>query len=405
MPYEAPMKNPTPAPMFFASPEVPAPEIPASNITPADRPDVVLLFSGGLDSILAAKVLEGQGLKVRCLHCISPFFGDAGAVPRWRRVHGLDIVALDVSEDFAAMLRQRPKHGFGKVMNPCVDCKILLLRHARRHLEQVGARCLASGEVLGQRPMSQRRDTLHLIPREAGVRELLLRPLSARLLPPTPAEESGLVDRERLLGISGRGRTDQLELARTFGLKEIPTPGGGCRLTERENARRYWPVLTHRHADPASTDGELAADFRLADLGRQFWREENGRQYWCCVGRNNGDNKRLAAAARPGDALLSLNGLPGPLGLARDGARWPQTLLAEAAALVASYAPRAVAAGGATSMRLSLSEQTREMRVLPARQTGLWGEPAWEAVREAIRQEARQRLEQERHPPEKNGIS
>ena len=94
-------------------------------------PDVIVLFSGGLDSILAAKLLEDQGLKVRCLHCVSPFFGDEAALPRWRRLHNLDIASLDVSEDFAALLRRRPVHGFGKVMNPCVDCKILLLRHAR----------------------------------------------------------------------------------------------------------------------------------------------------------------------------------------------------------------------------------------------------------------------------------
>ncbi|MDO5484223.1 MAG: tRNA(5-methylaminomethyl-2-thiouridylate) methyltransferase, partial [Desulfovibrionaceae bacterium] len=135
-------------------------------------PDVILLFSGGLDSILAAKLLQEQGLRVRCLHCISPFFGDAEAVPRWRRIHGLDITCLDVGEHFTAMLLARPPHGFGKVMNPCVDCKILLLRHAHLYMETVGARLLASGEVLGQRPMSQRRDSLHLIPREAGVRDI-----------------------------------------------------------------------------------------------------------------------------------------------------------------------------------------------------------------------------------------
>ncbi len=288
---------------------------------------MIVLFSGGLDSILAARVLEEQGLRVRCLHCVSPFFGDAAALPRWKRLHGLDIVSLDVSADFAALLRRRPGHGFGKVMNPCVDCKILLLRHARLYMESVGARLLATGEVLGQRPMSQRRDTLHLIPREAEVDGLLLRPLCARLLPPIPAEENGLVDRSRLLGISGRGRGEQLALAARFGLREIPTPGGGCRLTERENARRYWPVLTH-----CAGDGEaLARDFALANLGRQFWRHLDGRQYWLAVGRNNADNKRLAAAAGPEDALISLTGLPGPLSLARAGAAWPRALLEEAA--------------------------------------------------------------------------
>ncbi|MGE9984038.1 tRNA(5-methylaminomethyl-2-thiouridylate) methyltransferase [Desulfovibrio sp. SGI.169] len=355
----------------------------------ASTPDVIVLFSGGLDSILAAKVLEEQGLRVRCLHCVSPFFGDAAAPPRWRRLYGLDVVSLDVSADFAALLRRRPDYGFGKVMNPCVDCKILLLRHARLHMESVGARLLATGEVLGQRPMSQRRDTLHLIPRDAGVTGLLLRPLCARLLPPIPAEEGGLVNRSRLLGISGRGRGEQLALAARFGLKEIPTPGGGCRLTERENARRYWPVLTRRAEDAEA----LARDFALANLGRQFWRRLDGRHYWLAVGRNNADNKRLAAAAAPEDALISLTGLPGPLGLARAGATWPRALLEEAAALTASYAPKAVAAGGLTALRATWRCGGLDMTAPPQRADTLWLEPSWEDARAEIREEARLRRE------------
>ena len=295
-------------------------------------PDIIVLFSGGLDSILAAKVLEDQGLQVRCLHCVSPFFGDAEALPRWRRLHGLDIVSLDVSTDFAALLRRRPAHGFGKVMNPCVDCKILLLRHARLYMETVGA---------------------------------------------------------RLLAISGRGRGEQLALAAHFGLKEIPTPGGGCRLTERENARRYWPVLTRRDGDGDA----LARDFALANLGRQFWRRLDGRDYWLGVGRNNADNKRLAAAAGPEDALLSLTGLPGPLGLAREGAAWPRPLLEEAAALTASYAPKAVAAQGLTALRADWRDGGQDLAVPPQRAGTLWSEPSWEEVRAEIREEARLRRE------------
>ncbi|WP_366140541.1 tRNA(5-methylaminomethyl-2-thiouridylate) methyltransferase [uncultured Desulfovibrio sp.] len=351
-------------------------------------PDVVLLFSGGLDSILAARVLAAQGLTVRCLHCASPFFGEPGAVPRWRRLHGLDIDVADVGEAFAALLRERPEHGFGKALNPCVDCKILLLRAARRHMESVGAKFLASGEVLGQRPMSQRLDTLHLIPREAGVRGLLLRPLCARHLPPTEAEESGLVDRERLLGISGRGRGDQLALAREFGLAEIPTPGGGCRLTERENARRYWCVLTRPPAG-APAGGPAARDFRLAGTGRQYWREAGGRWHWLCVGRNNRDNERLAQAAGPEDALLRLVGLPGPLALARGGLGWERPVLREAAALMAACAPRArdAARHGA---RVSVAVGALRLDVTPGEAPG-WGLPAWEDARGEIRAEMRDR--------------
>lgn len=355
-------------------------------------PQAIVLFSGGLDSILAAKVLEEQGLRVRCLHCHSPFFGEPSAVSRWRRRYGLDIDTLDVADDFCAMLRERPAHGFGKTLNPCVDCKILLLRRARQYMEGVGAAFLATGEVLGQRPMSQRRDVLNVIRREAGVGGILLRPLSARLLEPTPMEESGLVDRERLPAISGRGRQGQLELARHFGLTDIPTPGGGCKLTEKENARRYWPVLAHL---PAPDSG----DFALANLGRQFWYEEDGRRYWLAIGRNGGDNQALQAATRAGDARIFLADIPGPLAVGRLGSKWPEHILAAAAALMASYSGRAVReAGEAGTVGVRAQWHTAEGqtgswqgRIMPARE-GIWQEPLWEPAREAIRAEQKIRL-------------
>lgn len=346
-------------------------------------PDIIVLFSGGLDSILAAKILEKQGLSVRCLHCTSPFFGEPGAVDSWKALYGLDVVVRDVGEDFAAMLRARPAHGFGKALNPCVDCKILLLRTARHYMEEQGARALATGEVLGQRPMSQRRDALHLIMREAGVGDVLLRPLCALHLPPTAVEQSGLVDRSRLLDIWGRGRSAQLELAREYGLADIPAPGGGCRLTERENACRYWQVLT-RLSRPHS------GDFALANMGRQFWHCANDAHYWLCVGRNSADNERLARAAGPEDALLRLRDMPGPLALARGGALWPGEILRSAAGMAASYAPRAVAAG-TVHVHMRRGEEVEDAEVLPARRSDIWGEPAWEEVRSQIRAEARER--------------
>lgn len=167
-------------------------------------PHAFALFSGGLDSILAARLIMEQGLVVRCLHFVTPFFGKPQLIPHWEKVYGLEVEAVDVGEAFVRLLRERPAHGFGKVMNPCVDCKILMMRKARELMKKWGASFLISGEVLGQRPMSQRRDTLNVIRRDAEVKESLLRPLSAQLLDPTAPEISGLVDRNKLLGIFGR---------------------------------------------------------------------------------------------------------------------------------------------------------------------------------------------------------
>lgn len=350
----------------------------------SDSPQIIVLFSGGLDSLLTAKLLERQGLAVRCLHFYSPFFGGETVAARWRKIYDLDIATQDVGPQFAAMLRQRPEHGFGKVLNPCVDCKILLLREARKYMESVGAKALASGEVLGQRPMSQRRDTLNVIMRDAAVADILLRPLCAKHLPPTPVEESGLVDRSRLLGIWGRGRTEQLSLAKEYGIKEIPTPGGGCRLTERENARRYWLVLT-RLPEPS------ASDFTLANLGRQFWHSEGQNHYWLCVGRNSADNDLLAAAAGPDDLVLRMRDMPGPLALARNGALWPEDVLRTACQMTASYAPKAVATGGDVFVRARRGEEFTDVSVPTQRCEDLWNEPAWDEIKGVIRAEARER--------------
>jgi hypothetical protein len=340
--------------------------------------DALALFSGGLDSILATKVIQAQGLRVLGLHYVSPFFGKQHLLGHWRRTYGIEVAPIDVRRAFLDMLR-RPAHGYGKHLNPCVDCKILMLRHARGLLPEYGAQFLVSGEVLGQRPMSQRADTLNLIRKDAGVKELLLRPLSAQKLDPTPMEQNGLVDRSRLPGLWGRGRTGQLELAAHFGITDIPTPAGGCRLAEAEPAARYLPLLIHA-ADPGPDD------FSLTHLARQYW----AGPYWLSIGRNERNNLALEAAARPGDILLRLKDVTGPLALARqyapaapspdcDPQAWPAHVLADAAAFAASYSPRARAeaeAGRSVSVLVMRDGQVDELVVTPARQTPLgWSEP------------------------------
>ncbi|MDR2054810.1 MAG: tRNA(5-methylaminomethyl-2-thiouridylate) methyltransferase [Desulfovibrio sp.] len=341
-------------------------------------PDVIVLFSGGLDSLLAANLLRRQGLSVKCWHAFSPFFGKPGARDFWRKTYGLDVHTEDVGEAFAAMLRQGPSHGFGKVLNPCVDCKIHLLRRAKMYMESVGGRFLASGEVPGQRPMSQRRDVMRVIAREAGVADILVRPLGAGLLEPSLPEREGLVDRTSLASISGRGRAGQLALAARFGITIIPTPAGGCRLTERENARRYWPLLT-RLALPTSVD------FALANLGRQFWARDREASFWLCVGRDKEDNERLARAAEAGDALLSLRDMPGPTALARGGARWPSGIMLRAANLTAACSPKAVAGGRTAAVCVKTGEEEQTLAANPERAAFFESPPPFGLVRDERR--------------------
>jgi hypothetical protein len=366
--------------------------------------DAVALFSGGLDSLLAARMIQSQGLLVKCLHFVSPFFGKPAVVPHWREVYGLDITAVDIGDAFAAMLAKRPANGFGSVMNPCVDCKILMISKARELMASYGAKAIISGEVLGQRPMSQRRDTLNIIRRDSGTRGILLRPLCALHLEETEAEKSGLVDRAKLGALFGRGRKGQMELAARFGITEIPTPAGGCRLTEKENGRSYWPVLRHNPAPKGN-------DFTLAGVGRQFWSFASpGTPLWLCVGRNHAENEKLVELARPGDRLFKTSSFPGPISLARalPGQAWTDEALAAAAAFTASFSPRAVrfaqensatvpvkTAGGDDPVAVTQLIEDAEapaLAVVPDRVTPLaWQGYAWEKAREEMRADARSR--------------
>ncbi|MDO5537107.1 MAG: tRNA(5-methylaminomethyl-2-thiouridylate) methyltransferase [Desulfovibrionaceae bacterium] len=335
--------------------------------------DGVVLFSGGLDSLLAARLLAEQGLKVLCLHYVSPFFGSPHSQSRWKRLYGLDVEIADAGREMVRLINDWPEHGFGKVMNPCVDCKITLMRLARLRMEELGGSFVATGEVLGQRPMSQRRDVMNLIMHEAGVDGLLLRPLCARHLEPTPCELSGQVDRSRLLDMHGRGRQGQLALAQQYGFSEIPSPGGGCRLTERENARHYWPLRMHR----ANASVE---DYVLTGLGRQLWRIEGGEAAWMVVARNNRDNERLRQFQRERDLLAGLCDHPGPLALLRDGRDWSTGMLQAAAAQFVSYAPKAAPLA---EVRVWLKDQSGSQNILsvkPDLERTAFSRPTWEEV-------------------------
>ncbi|MFW5863241.1 MAG: tRNA(5-methylaminomethyl-2-thiouridylate) methyltransferase [Desulfohalobiaceae bacterium] len=333
--------------------------------------DCLALFSGGLDSLLACKLLQIQGLRVLGLHFISPFFGSQETIEHWQKLHGIDLIPVDISQEFIQLLLQGPEHGLGKGLNPCVDCKILMLQKSQGMLEQFQAEFIISGEVLGQRPMSQRKDTLNLILKRSGTKELLLRPLSARNLPPTPVELSGKVDRSRLMDFKGRGRKQQLSLARELQLQEIPTPAGGCLLTEPEAVKRIWPVLKQA---PSPQPDDLA----LSRVGRQYW----AGKHWLVIGRNQQDNQQLLDLIRRGDILFKLLDIPGPLAVARQlQGQWSAEAVRSAASFMLRFSSKARQSPQPVRVRAGTPEgHIQEIQVLPQQEDqGLaWREASWQ---------------------------
>lgn len=217
----------------------------------------IQLFSGGLDSILSAAVMKREGFDVKALHIYTGFTGniqeeiDAGAGYIWKPSEnvlkiagylGIELIPLDLSDEYPELLLN-PKYGYGSCGNPCIDCHIFFLEKAREFMDKVGAPFVFTGEVLGQRPMSQHKKALLLIEKRSGLEGRLLRPLSAKLLAPTIAETDGIVKRENLYAINGRSRKPQFELAREFGITAYPTPGGGCFLTDVSFGKRFRELI------------------------------------------------------------------------------------------------------------------------------------------------------------------
>ncbi len=331
------------------------------------------LFSGGLDSLLAVRMVARQGLDILGLHFTSPFFGHPDKLDEWSGKYDVDLLRVDVGQEYIDMMRSGPVYGFGKVLNPCINCKIIMLRRAKGLLATCGAKFLVSGEVIGQRPMSQRRDALNSIRNEAVVGDILLRPLCARHLDPTPMEISGLVDRQKLGDIRGRGRKDQIALAREYGLADIPAPAGGCRLTEKESAKRYFDVFRYIPAP-------VPDDFHLANTGRQYW----SGPHWLSIGRNEADNMELERLIRPTDLLFRVADHSGPLALGRQvsGNPWAESVVRDAAAFAASFSPRARDTGGEVAVTVVLGDSQHEVRVRPERHPATpWAVRDWESVR------------------------
>lgn len=219
------------------------------------------MVSGGLDSLLAAKLIKDQGIEVIGICFKSYFFDETNAKKMCEQIK-LPLEVIDFSEEHFEMVKN-PKHGWGKNINPCIDCHAMMMKYSGDLLEKFNADFIITGEVLNQRPMSQNKKALETVKNESGFSNKILRPLCAQNLEPTEMELNGLVNREKLLKISGRSRTRQIELAKEWGIKDYPSPAGGCKLTEPNYAIRLKDLLNNE-------ESIVSEDLSILKIGRHF---------------------------------------------------------------------------------------------------------------------------------------
>ena len=250
--------------------------------------------------MLSAEIVRAQGIDILGIFFETPFFSSKRAVISAASM-GLPFKVIDITERHLEVVR-RPRHGYGGNMNPCIDCHALMFRIAGELLSQEGASFIVTGEVLGQRPMSQNMASLNLTAKESGFASLILRPLSARRLLVTLPEEKGWINRDLLLDFHGRSRKPQMALASRLGIKDYPAPAGGCLLTEKVFSRRLKDLFENM-------DDVLIRDIELLKLGRHFKVAPSTK---AVVGRNKKENKTIVAHSQDSDLLLSIVGIPGP---------------------------------------------------------------------------------------------
>jgi tRNA-uridine 2-sulfurtransferase len=306
----------------------------------------IAMISGGLDSTLALALVKRQGIEVKAVTFYTGFCitetqrrkgGRAdGTIPQNEALRAaadleVEIEYVDLSGAGYLDMLVNPKYGYGANANPCVDCRIFMLARAREIMEREGAQFVFTGEVLGQRPKSQRRDTLRVVERDSGLDGRLVRPLSAKLLPPTIPEREGILDRERLEGISGRSRARQMELARELGITGWPQPAGGCcYLTDESFARKFFDVLDAREA--AGEERRIRReDVVLLSTGRHFRLSPRAK---LVVGRTEVENALLEGYAE-GRARLEARDVMGPVALVEGEPTREERVLA--ARIVARY--------------------------------------------------------------------
>tara|TARA_B100000959_G_scaffold109181_1_gene115167 strand:+ start:5815 stop:6825 length:1011 start_codon:yes stop_codon:yes gene_type:complete len=281
-------------------------------VTEEKKKKVVALLSGGLDSQLAIKMMQEQGFDVSAVAIKTPFCdfdcGRGCGFEIRERADDLNVNLKTVylGDEYIEMLKH-PKHGIGAGFNPCIDCRSMMFDAAKKHMEEIGAEFIISGEVLGQRPMSQHAPALRTIENESDLVGKIVRPLSAALLPETDPEKDGLIKRENLGMIRGRTRRNQLDMAKKYGIENPPNAGGGCLLTEPQFGIKAKDLFSH-------TENPTINDIDLLKIGRHFRLDEETK---FIVGRNKDENEMIKAIALPGDILLEAKDFVGPVSILR----------------------------------------------------------------------------------------
>ncbi len=276
------------------------------------RMKAIALLSGGLDSRLAVRMMQEQNIEITALNFMTPFCNctaKTSCKSEARKASEEYGIPLRTISDFDAYIEviKNPKHGYGSGINPCLDCRILIFKKAGLLMQEIGASFLITGEVLGERPMSQRLDAIKIIERDSGMSGLIVRPLSAGLFEPTIPEKEGWIDRSKLLSFSGRSRRPQIKLAKELNLAQWPCPAGGCLLTDKIFAGKLRHLLSLKE-NPSKND------VLLLKTGRHF---SGVRGAQIVVGRNETENQRIEQLAVDGDWLMTASDWTGPTALAR----------------------------------------------------------------------------------------
>ncbi|MEE9441707.1 MAG: hypothetical protein V3V99_03470 [candidate division Zixibacteria bacterium] len=291
----------------------------------------IALFSGGLDSALAILMILQQNVEVTALSFMNHFGCDItdksscskDPYPAAEKF-GFKVKMVHLGHKFVDIVRN-PKHGHGKNMNPCIDCRILMLREAKTFMELVGADFVFTGEVVGQRPMSQHKPQLNLIKRESGLGDKLVRPLSAKLLPETEPEHLGILDRGQLGDINGRSRKVQMELAEKYGLEDYPGPAAGCLLTDPSYSKRLRDYFSHQELVDFN-------ELNLLRVGRHFRIDENIK---IIVGRDEEENGKIEKYRKPNDWIFEARDTGSPITLVKGPIS--DEIINAAAAITARY--------------------------------------------------------------------